>query len=417
MVKALAHAALQCCSVSAKVQFQVHCSSYKYIELICFAMLLNNVLVMVLWFLFAVAVSHESSSCVGCMEENMLLQVVKEQQLDMASWQYRPVRRHRNGRFRRFRRYGAKTTERITSTSATSTTTSISSTSLVCGGNAGNGQAQILFEDSGPLQNPVTLTFVPANSNCLCVGGTGNDALVPGYLSVEVRGFSNPFEIGFISISSPNGTEITLQAALFGDLSAGTVAFNGFSAVGDWTIKVLDDNRSLVTQNASAASWRFGLQDCNRISPAADCFGNFADGRVGLFSNRSLVGINLSSTGTVVQFHADLPPSCCLTTVSPSGTSALLYFPFSNSLESGGLVRADGRSPEPGNAEFNLTELVDDGDQDVLLVNPIPEIAGNFAAGLWNFNISTSGFDAVIGYNDQSVPFDPLLGLSVEPCP
>ena len=308
----------------------------------------------------------------------------------------------------------ARTTEEPTTTTA-STTTSISSTSLVCSGNIRNGQTQVLFQD-GPPQNPVTVRdffapFAPANLNCLCVGGTGNDQFVPGYLSVALSVDSNPFDIRFISISSPNGTEITSQAALFrGQLWAGTVAFNGFSAVGDWTIKVLDGNRNLATQKVTDAFLQFGLQDCNRISPASDCFGNFLpDGKIGIFSNRSLVGINLSSTATV-QFYADLPPSCCLT-FDP----ALLAFQFSNSPESNGLMSADGRSPEPGNAEFNLTgNIVQDF---IFLGQAIPEIAGNPAAGLWNFNISTSGFDVVFGNNGLFGPYDPSLILFVESCP
>ena len=294
---------------------------------------------------------------------------------------------------------------------------STSSTGGVCaGGNANGGQGQFFgrFNLDPPI-NTITINSAVTPPDCLCVGGTSGGTLVPGYLSVVAAGFTDPDGIGFFSITSPNGTELVLPAVSAevrqpaATFVAGTVFFNGFSAVGDWTIKVLDGSGNLAPPNASLVILRFGLQNCNRIMPAAECFGNSFDGKAGFFYNRSLVGTTLSSTETAVQFHADLPDSCCL---DIDGVSA--SFQFSNSPPLGQIVTAHGRSPEPGNADFTLTGRVQANNRfrEVNLLELMPPIAGNPAAGLWNFNISTRGFDAVIGNELR----DPRLLLRLQPC-
>ena len=247
------------------------------------------------------------------------------------------------------------------------------------------------------------------------MGGTSGDTLVPGYLSVVLGFFADPDEIRFISVTSPNGTEKNLTAVLNtpknnAALEAGTVAFNGFSAIGGWTIKALDGSGNLASQNASLAILRLGLQPCDRILPAADCFGNNFDGKLGVFNNQSLLGTALSSTPTAMQFHADLPPACCLPLFSTSIT-----LQFSNSPAIGGVVSASGRSPDPGGANFTLAGNVqpDIGFRIVIMVTNEPDFAGNPAAGLWNFNVSTNGFVAIIGNALQ----DPRMQLALEPCP
>lgn len=415
-------------------------------------MLLNEVLAILLWSFFGTAVSQGLSSCVGCVrDENMLLQVVKEQ--DVASYHHPMQNQHSHpyygrygrhygsydryhswyyGRYGRYpswyygkyygkyyakyygKYYGRKTTT-VSTTAVSTTTTSTSTTRVVCtGGNANGGQGQLFFRQLDPPQNTLTIESTVASPECQCVGGTSGDTLVPGYLSVVASPLLELEEIQLISITSPNGTEMSVTAvpgSSGGALAAGTVAFNGFSAVGDWTIRLLDGDGNLTVQNASLMLLRFGLQPCNQILPAADCFGNSFDGKRAIFFNRSVVGTTLSSAETAVQFHADLPSECCLSNFSNS-----IRIQFSNTPPFGQPLSADGRSPDPNGVEFTLAGAVkaNAGFREVLLTYQQPDVDGrNPAAGLWNFNISTAGFFAVIG-NER---IDPELLIRVQPCP
>ncbi|CAE7555179.1 unnamed protein product [Symbiodinium sp. CCMP2592] len=131
---------------------------------------------------------------------------------------------------------------------------------------------------------------------------------------------------------------------------AGTVAFNGFSAIGDWVIKLLDGSGNLATSKASLVILRFGLQPCDRIAPAADCFGNGFNRKFALFFNRSLLGTTLSAAETAAQFQADLPAACCVPAASP-----FMQLQFSNSPPFNGIVSAHGRSPDPDGATLTMT--------------------------------------------------------------
>ncbi|CAE7836345.1 unnamed protein product [Symbiodinium sp. CCMP2592] len=381
------------------------------------AMPLITVSVMVHLLLFGMSASDELSSCVGCIhDENMLLQAVKAQhrwrRRRWAPWRFGRYGRHYGRYYGHY--YGPKTTtERTTSASPTTTTTS-STNAIVCtGGNANEGQGQELRANPNPAQNIITINSSVTSPECQCVGGTSGDTLVPGYLSIVAGPLSDFDEVRFISVTSPNGTEMNLTTILATDRTrpfnvAGTVAFNGFSAIGGWVIKLLDGSGNLATSKASVAILRFGLQPCDRIKPAADCFGNMFSGKFAFFYNQSLVGTTLSATETAVQFHADLPAACCVAAVSP-----FMQLQFSNSPPISGIVSADGRSPDPDGANLTMTGEVqaESGLRTVNLPTQ-PPVAGSVATGLWNFNISTAGFEAVIGNTLR----DPLLIIILEPC-
>lgn len=214
----------------------------------------------------------------------------------------------------------------------------------------------------------------------------------------------------------------SIWGTIASEVRAGTVAFNGVRAVGNWTIKPLDGNSNVVPAEATAASISFGLQQCNDILPAATCVGNDVSGARATFINGSLVGTILSATPTLAQFDVNVSSSCCFDvsmsssflTVSGSEPIRLsVYLDGDPSLEGERFV-AQGRSPVPDSREFTVDTGIRAGALGTRFARsgPVELPLEGKAAGLWNFNFSTTANSTVNG--DLLLP---RLVLQLKTCP
>eukprot|EP00435_Cladocopium_sp_Y103_P024591 s2158_g6.t1 len=263
---------------------------------------------------------------------------------NVSSYEHRPRRHRRLRRFRRFGRYGATTTAApssgpstttipTTSTSITTTTTTTttteeptttmsstttteepttttstttSTTRVNCQGGSGRNFQQLTKTFSGTPTNTITLRSTITPPDCTCVGDTGG-SVPAGYLYVELApNPSRPPDVPVISVTSPNLTEIKLNAVVQIDRisnvqGAGTTAFNGFAAEGDWVVKFLDGSDNPVNISASRVFLTFGIQNCAQVLPAAPCVGNSDLGDNIIAENTSLVNTNISSNTLVSQ--------------------------------------------------------------------------------------------------------------------
>lgn len=134
---------------------------------------------------------------------------------------------------------------------------------------------------------------------CECIGSPAVLDSIPGFLTVVVFPVEDEKGVSFISITSPNDTDVKVAPIRIGkNLVAGTMAFNGFPANGSWVIKLLDASGNLSTQTATRFQIKFGLIGCNQVLPTPDCVGNFRGGKTWIVQNPSLVGTTLSDSPT-----------------------------------------------------------------------------------------------------------------------
>ena len=411
----------------------------------------TNVCAMFLWCIFGANAVPGCGHCVE-QEENGLVQLVNLQPNVESSQSSQSSQSHPGGarsfrRFRRFGRYGAKTSSTsravaesttqaleatgtsttmtveattVATTTSTTSTTSTTTTRVVCGAISGN-----VIVPSTP-QNVMTLnvTLSPfsagTSQECQCVGGIFSGS-APGYLGVELDLTADFTAAYMISITSPNGTEAIVPPVRSGSqLFANTVAFAGFQGLGSWTIKLLDASGNPSIQKAARAKVEFRLQACNQILALPDCFGNWNRGNDYLATNLSLVGTNLSSSPTLLQFDVEVSSACCVPAFSgpgSGGSTSRLQLEFTPGPN--GFVITDGFSPDgiPVNwtrAAFQNRNVLG---TTVTLLGPsgtpvAPGFAGAPAAGRWSIYAFTDGDVAVI----NNVFQNPYLRLRLEPC-
>ena len=399
---------------------------------------LTNICAMFLWCLFG---ADAVPSGGHCMEENVLMQMVSLQP------------NVRAGRFRRFRRFGrfrarttstessttqetttsieSTTTMQETTTSIESTTTmqetttSIESTTtmqettttttrVVCTGGTSGGSEVALTKiiDTSPPQNMFTFNVNVTSPECECVGSPVYRS-IPGFLGVDVNGVQDANSVSFISITSPNDTDVKVAPFRSGTLlTAGTVAFNGFPANGSWVIKLLDASGNLSTQTGSTFTIQFGLISCRQVLPTPDCVGNSFGGRVWVAQNASLVGTTLSPSPTLLHFDVEASSACC---VVRGFVQLRLEFNAVSSPSGIRTLTAAGLSPDA--IPFNLREdMFDIYLQGTWVTRVAAHVAafGGRAAGLWTLNMSTDGpYTAVI----NSLGWTPQLQVGVGDCP
>eukprot|EP00435_Cladocopium_sp_Y103_P069610 s649_g33.t1 len=324
-----------------------------------------------------------------------------------------PGRRWR--RFHRFGRYGAKTTTRAptttseesttteaTTTTASTGTTTTTTTAVVCSG------LVLLGVDFSPSQNEFTIEVpeTETSSNCQCVGKPFF-ASIPGWLYVEVQGVDDAKSVSFVSITSPNSTETRVTPLInnrIGTLRAGTVLFNGFQGVGNWTVKLLDAGGSLSSETGNRVLFRFGFTACSQILQVPECVGNALGGRQYDAQKPSLVGTTLSTSPSLLQFDVEVSSSCCVSNSFKGNINLNLGF---SSPATGTEVSAEGLSPS--GIPFNLTGSIFGSS---VRLDLTPGFVGAPAAGQWNLSTSTDGVSAEI----SGATFDPFLQLRVEPC-
>eukprot|EP00435_Cladocopium_sp_Y103_P045665 s76_g13.t1 len=402
------------------------------------------------------AVSHDAS-CGDCMEhieENVLVQLANLQpDLGSNSNHPPPTRRFRRLRRRfRFGRYGAKTTPapaesttrapggttaasptttrattteaspaststeatttnpvettestgtsaRSTTTEATASTTT-TTTRVVCTG--ANARLEL---DADPAQNEFTLVSPETSPECQCVGGRYVPSATPGWLDVSVSGVGDPKSVSSISITSPNATEVKVSPLTTGNdgLRAGTVLFNGFQGVGNWTVKLLDAVGN-PSQTGTSVVLRFTSIGCSQISPTPACVGNVFTRGLYVAQNFSLVGTTLSTSPSLLQFDVDVSSSCCVPAFSSSVDNIELRLGFTTAPTE---VRAEGLSLDA--IPFNLTGSIFVSSVRLYLT---PGFVGSPAAGLWNLSAFMESGSAVIDDASQA----PELRMRVEPC-
>jgi len=423
---------------------------------------------MFLWCLFG---ADAVPSGGHCMEENVLMQMVSLQ----PNVRSRAGRFRRFRRFRRFGRFGAKTTSTESSTTQETTTsiettttmqetttsiettttmqetttsiettttmqetttsiettttmqettTSIESTTamqettatttrVVCTGGTSGGSEVALTKiiDTSPPQNTFTFNVNVTSPECECVGSPVFWS-IPGFLRVDVIGVQDANSVSFISITSPNDTDVKVAPFRSGTLlTAGTVAFNGFPANGSWVIKLLDASGNLSTQTGSTFTIQFGLISCRQVLPTPDCVGNSFGGRVWVAQNASLVGTTLSPSPTLLHFDVEASSACCVV----SGFVQLRLEFNAVSSPSGRTLTAAGLSPDA--IPFYLrTDLFDIYLRGTWVTRGVAHVAafGGRAAGLWTLSTSTDGpYTAVI----NSLGWTPQLQVGVGDCP
>jgi len=359
-------------------------------------------------------------------------------QPNVESPQYHPGRARRFRRFRRFRRYGGKTTSTeqettststtttttttttataaatttTTTTTAATTTTTTTTTRVVCtGGNSGTSNVRSQERVSTPTN---TFTFgVDVGSQCECLGSPVDlfdPTSIPGFLGAVVTGVADPNSVSFISITSPNGTEVKVAPVVdlsLGRVSANTVAFNGFEANGDWTVKLIEAG-GLSTPTADLWELEFGLIECSQVLPTPDCAGNTQLGRQWSTANLTVVGTTVSPTPTLLQFDVGAGSECCVTPGTRSVTLRLGTDPIPSQAN----LAAAGLSPDA--VGFDLSGiLLNFSSFARATARPTQSFpAGSRAAGLWSLNTSTDGPTAVI--NDLFG--NPNLAVAVESC-
>lgn len=237
-------------------------------------------------------------------------------------------------------------------------------------------------------------------SQCECLGSptTVGVGSIPGFLGAIVLGVPDPNAVSFISITSPNGTEVKVTPVpkLGGlrSVEANTVAFNGFEANGTWKIKMLNASGD-ETQAGSQCSLEFGLIDCGQILPTPDCAGNSNRAREWSTDNFTLVGTTVSPTPTLLQFDVEAGRACCVT---PGTNSVNLRLEFNPGSSLGNLAAA-GLSP--GAIGFNLSGILASFSLNGATgITTQPRLTQSFpgdrADGLWSLNTSTDGATLVI---------------------
>eukprot|EP00435_Cladocopium_sp_Y103_P033373 s776_g8.t1 len=293
------------------------------------------------------------------------------------------------------------TSARATSTEATASTTT--TTRVVCTGNT----LVRLTLDANPAQSEFTLESPVGPPECQCVGGRTFPLARPGWLEVGVFGVGDPKNVSFISITSPNATEVVLTPfiSVTGTLDAGTVLFNGFQGGGNWTVKLLDASGTLSSETGTFVLLEFASIACSQISPTPDCVGNDFGGRSYIAQNFSLVGTTLSMSPSLLQFDVDVSSSCCVPALRLDDIFLGLGF---TAAPTGTEVRAEGLSPS--GIPFNLTGDINFNKE--VFPQLTPGFVGSPAAGLWNLSAIMESGSAVI--DDASFP--PRLQLRVEPC-
>eukprot|EP00435_Cladocopium_sp_Y103_P034722 s979_g9.t1 len=359
-------------------------------------------------------------------EQNVLMQLAHFQP-DLDSNQdhsprFRRFRRLRR-RFRGYRRYGGKTTTRAPTTTTeestttdatTASTTTTGPTSTTTTGVVCNGTTDVELElgDSlrplDPPQSEFTIES-PETSNCQCVGGPVGDS-IPGWLDVVVRGVEDPKNVSFISITSPNATEVELTPITTSSdvLFAGTVLFNGFQGVGNWSIKLLDASGTLSSQTGTRVRLRFAFISCSQILQVPDCVGNLGGGAFYGAQNFSLVGTTLSMSPSLLQFDVGASSSCCVPAFGSSSSQNNIRLILGFTTPAIGTVSVEGLSPSA--IPFNLTGDINTAD--IVLARLTPGFVGSPAAGLWNLSAFMESGSAVIDDTNR----DPTLILRVEPC-
>eukprot|EP00435_Cladocopium_sp_Y103_P010256 s2939_g2.t1 len=423
-----------------------------------------DVFAMVFW---CVVGAHALSdgACGDCMEheQNVLMQLPNLQpDLDSPQDHHPPFRRFRRlrRRFRGFGRYGGKTTtpaptktttrapggttgaspttSRATSTTTkesttteattasttstastttTSTTSSTASTTVPTGPTSttttrvvctGDTNVRLSLDGLNPAQNEFTIESLETSQECQCVGSPVSGS-IPGWLEVLVRGVGDPKNVSFISITSPNSTEVRvtpISAAATGSLFAGTVAFNGFQGVGNWSIRLLNAGGSLSSETGTSVLLEFEFIACSQVSPTPDCVGNVFGGRDYVARNPSLIGTTLSTSPSLLQFDVEVSDSCCVPGSQFSSSTNIELITQWTTVATG-TVSAEGLSPS--GIPFNLTGILIGS---VGFARLRPGFVGSQAAGLWNLSTSTDGASLQI----SGATFDPFLQLRVEPC-